>query len=264
MARLPKDIYQDAKIAHKQGDLENAMKLYAESTYFHNAAKVALQLGRPEQARDFYLDAGDTWSAEQVGKKHNIDAPTYKSPVFVENGTIPGYSGSHDLVSIVSQGEQGITHSDDGKPVLATFGIGPCISIVGYDSTNKTGFLTHYDPCVDLEASLSALFDSLPQDQKFEFDISIIGGNGSSVNTYRAIKSQLEAQTNPTRKLNVSEEDIFGNESRSVALDTRTGQKYVYDPKQFGNVRVNVPVIDGQIYTARMAYNSFAERQERP
>jgi len=43
MARLPKDIYQDAKIAHKQGDLENAMKLYAESTYFHNAAKVALQ-----------------------------------------------------------------------------------------------------------------------------------------------------------------------------------------------------------------------------
>src|SRR3989339_592752 len=194
MARLPKDIYQDAKIAHKQGDLENAMKLYAESTYFHNAAKVALQLGRPEQARDFYMDAGDTWSAEQVGKKHNIDAPSYKSPVYVKNGTIPQYSDTHDLVTIVSQGEQGIT--------------------------------------------------------------------GSSVNIYRAIKSKLETQSNPNVKLNVSEEDVFSNESKSIALDTRTGQKFVYDPKQFADVRVNVPIIDGRIYSARMAYNSFAKRQE--
>jgi len=216
-----------------------------------------------EQARDFYMDAGDTWSAEQVGKKHNIDAPSYKSPVYVKNGTIPQYSDTHDLVTIVSQGEQGITDSTDKKPVLATFGIGPCISIVGYDSTKRAGFLTHYDSCVDLEASLASVFESLPRDQQFEFDISIIGGDGSSVNIYRAIKSKLETQSNPNVKLNVSEEDVFSNESKSIALDTRTGQKFVYDPKQFADVRVNVPIIDGRIYSARMAYNSFAKRQER-
>ncbi len=83
-------------------------------------------------------------------------------------------------------------------------------------------------------------------------------------NTYRAIKSKLESLSNPALRLNVSEEDVFGNESRSVALDTRTGQKFVYDPKQFNDVRINVPVIDGQICTIRIAYNFFAERQERP
>jgi hypothetical protein len=257
MERLPKEIHQDAKKAHEEGDLERAMALYAESTYFHDAAKVALQLEQPSQARDFYLDAGDTWSAEQVGKKHNIDAPSYKSPVYVENGTIPRYSGSNDLVSIVSQGEQGITNSSDKKPVLATFGIGPCVSVVGYDSSKKTGFLTHYDSCVDLENSLASLFGLFPKDQEFNFDVSIIGGDGSSVSTYRAIKSQLESKSDTALRLNVSEEDIFGNESRSVALDTRTGQKFVYDPKQFDDVRINVPVIDGQTYAAKMAYNSF-------
>jgi len=260
--RLPKDIYEDAKRAHKQGNLEEALELYAKSTYFLKAAEVSLQLGRPEQARDFYLDAGDRWSAEQVGKKYNIDAPSYKSPVYIENRTIPQYTGSHELVTFISQREQGVTNSSDKKPVLATSGLTACISIVGYDSSKRVGFLTHYDDLVDLNTSFTSLLGSLPQDQEFGFDISIIGGDGSSVNLYRAIKYQLKSGSSERIRLSVSEEDVFGNVLRSVALDTRTGEKYVYDPKQFIDIKINIPARDGQIDTAKMTYNSFAEHRE--
>jgi chemotaxis receptor (MCP) glutamine deamidase CheD len=254
MTRLPKEIYQDAQKAHKSGDLEGAMALYAQSTYFHDAAKVALELKKPEVARDFYMEAGDTWSAEQVGKKHQIEAPKYVDPKYVSGGVVPEYQGKGDLVSIVSQGEQGITHADSEKPILATFGIGPCISVSGYDKEKSVGFLTHYDSLVEVLESMQQVSDGMPT-QELQFDVSIIGSDDSTVSMYKEIKSALEQLSQGSMKFNVTEEDVFGNVSRSVALDTRTGERFVYDPKKHDTSRINIPTIDGQKYVAQMAYN---------
>jgi len=55
------------------------------------------------------------------------------------------YSGNMNLVMEVMQREYGITHASDSKTVLASYGAGPCVMLVGHEPNKKIGFIAHYD-----------------------------------------------------------------------------------------------------------------------
>lgn len=193
-----------------------------------------------------------------------------KKPKYVLKGPVSRYSSSYNLITVIYSCEQGITNASDGKPVLATFGVGPCVSVVGYDPNKKVGFLTHYDFFTNVEKSLESLFCNIPQDGYFNFELTILGGTRFSVEMYNSVKSGLKKLPNQQYiTLTVSEEDVFGDNydahlstrntnPRSICLDTRTGDKFVYKPKPSdmfkGWIRLN-PLLETRI--AKMMYNSF-------
>ena len=53
-AKLPVEIYKEAQAAEKSGDLERAIKLYAQSQWHFKAVNLALDLGRISDAHRFY------------------------------------------------------------------------------------------------------------------------------------------------------------------------------------------------------------------
>ncbi|MDD4353392.1 MAG: hypothetical protein PHN56_02950 [Candidatus Nanoarchaeia archaeon] len=161
------------------------------------------------------------------------------------DGCMPIYQGSNNLVKLIYQREQGITYFNDNKPVLATFGLGPCLAIAGYDSRLKIGFLAHYDFLTNEKESIEQLIFLIPKNSFF--DVSLIGGNDSSIEQYGVIKELLK---NNEVLFNIIEEDVFGNISRSIVLDTRTGEKFAYNPKLFKNIKLIEPSM--QVTKAKM------------
>ena len=45
----------------------------------------------------------------------------------------------------IDQQGYGFTSSYDKNPFISTFGLGPCIALVGYNSEHKIGFIYHID-----------------------------------------------------------------------------------------------------------------------
>jgi len=149
-----------------------------------------------------------------------------KSRIFIKNSEIIE----------VSQHEQAITNAEDKKPILATYGLAPCISFSGWSPRHRIGFMTHYDSKTELESSFEILLKNISEQlhwQSTEFETRIIGGynyNNNSQETINFIKSKLNARPNITMKL--VEERIFTREVESVLLDTITGYVGVYNPKK--------------------------------
>ena len=53
------------------------------------------------------------------------------------------YSRNTKLIGSVSIDEGTISSADSNKPIIATFGLGPCIALAGYDRKSKIGFISH-------------------------------------------------------------------------------------------------------------------------
>lgn len=60
-------------------------------------------------------------------------------------------SNDMKLVQEISQREGVFSTSESKNPILATYGIGPCVSVIGYSKDLKRGFVTHYDSQTDKE-----------------------------------------------------------------------------------------------------------------
>jgi hypothetical protein len=152
---------------------------------------------------------------------------------FMEPSTRPQYHGSYDELTEVLQREFGITNGDDSKPILATYGLGPCVSMIGWSPKHKVGFLTHYDSMTKLSDSFSTLFYRISQQlekKASEFDVRIVGGEtNQSEQIIDFLKSRLNMRKDI--KMRLIEEDTGGcMNPRSIALDTRTGETFSYNP----------------------------------
>ncbi|MBS3094875.1 hypothetical protein J4474_04370 [Candidatus Pacearchaeota archaeon] len=139
------------------------------------------------------------------------------------------YTKNFEKVVEVSLREFAITSSLDSKPILATYGIGPCVSFSGWSPRHKIGFMTHYDARTRMADSFGNLLSNLSeilQGESTQFKVRIIGGYAIS-ESYNII-SFLESRLGSRKDLAMTlvEKDIFGDrvESKSVALDTKTGR----------------------------------------
>jgi hypothetical protein len=142
----------------------------------------------------------------------------------------PPYSGDYDDMVEISQREFGITTANDPKPILATDCISSCVAFCGWSQKHKVGFLTHYDGLTELNESFGSLLywiSQSVQDLPTEFDVRLIQGDWSRKEIINFLKARLNMRADIAMKL--VEEDIGGAMSKSIALDTRTGQTYSYD-----------------------------------
>ena len=144
------------------------------------------------------------------------------------------FTGKPDDFAEVFQAEFGVTRASDPKPVLATFGLGPCIAIGGYDRRSTVGFLAHFDKPKDGLDSFGAIYHILRQyvsPDTARFEVSLVGGqDGCSEGLLAEMKRVIKGSE--VYPMDLVREETLGSWdcNRSLALDTRTGQVHAYNP----------------------------------
>ncbi|MDP3639732.1 MAG: hypothetical protein Q8R53_00830 [Nanoarchaeota archaeon] len=154
----------------------------------------------------------------------------------------PEFSGNMDDVVDVSMNQQAVTRATDAKPVLATFGLGPCVSLVGYEPSEKVGFLTHYSASTEVNNSFPNLLATLyriglSHDGPTRFEVRLVGGWEREDKLIQELKTRVRHGTMFNMEI-VEEDTGYVEEGRSVALDTRTGELFSYSPKNNPHTKI--------------------------
>ena len=168
------------------------------------------------------------------------------------------YGNCYENVATVNQGEVGISSSESKTPILATSGLGPCISLSGWSPEQKIGFLTHWDTKYNSLGTFPVLCDKLlnGSNEPIEFEVRIVGGEkgySESDSEYRKEHMEIINSFIADQNWKLVEEDsgeVLGrfldpqrNQHipslennfyvRSIALDCRTGQALPYKDCDF-------------------------------
>ncbi len=156
----------------------------------------------------------------------------YEHHISGRNSFAP-YKLNYEEVIEILQREFGVTRGDDSKPVLATYGLGLCVALVGWSPTYKIGFLAHYDANTDLSTSFGHLLYVISKQlegKESEFYVRIFGGKEhASEQIIDFLKARLNIRKDILMKLIEEETDSYRNNT-SIALDTRTGKLFSYNP----------------------------------
>jgi len=149
------------------------------------------------------------------------------------------FKGDFSLVQEVLPGEYAITSATSSKPVLATCGLGPCVSLAGYNKTYKVAFLTHYRVGSNVLWSYNNLVKELLvfTNKKAKFELTLVGGEKNySEGLINIIKSKINSESR--LEMSLIEEDTLDFKSsvswatinRTNSIDSRIGKTYAYDP----------------------------------
>jgi hypothetical protein len=141
-----------------------------------------------------------------------------------------------DEIAEVLQSQAGFTIATDQKPIVATYGCGPCVAVGGYEATNKMAFVVHFASAREVEKCGGVIFYNISKlvKEKFERPIQIHlrgGTEGSSEETIETIKKWTTWRKDIP--MEIASEDILGRGfgfGRSLAIDSRTGSVSEYDP----------------------------------
>ncbi len=124
----------------------------------------------------------------------------------------------------ILQGYIGYTNSKSTKPILGTYGAGPCIIIYIYNPKTFAASLTHIDPTVHANGILNSMIYSLRKEENEKLEIHLRGGDGSSKEFAMKLLNDLSQKNNIELK---SCSLLSGDhESKSLAIDSRNGQIY--------------------------------------
>lgn len=126
---------------------------------------------------------------------------------------------------VVLQHEYAIAKETSIKPVLASFGAGPCLIVALYDTKNKVAVLSHVDSCTDLTSLPKNLFSEISIESTVAH---LFGGQESSKEMCLQILDLIER-----RGIKIENLDIvrgFGEDAASLAIDVRTGRVYTPVP----------------------------------
>jgi hypothetical protein len=135
------------------------------------------------------------------------------------------------------QAEASFTTATDKKPIVATYGCGPCVALGGYDATNKIAFIVHFSNAGEVRKSGGLIFYNIAKLVKEKIttpiQLHLRGGiEGQSEPIIEAIKMWMNQRKD--LPMEIASEDIldsgmcFGGKSLSV--DSRTGVVSDYDP----------------------------------
>jgi chemotaxis receptor (MCP) glutamine deamidase CheD len=145
-----------------------------------------------------------------------------------------------------------ISHALDKYPIVGTYGLNSCVSLILYEPNYKIGVVTHFDglpgwsQATHQRRGYKLEFDPLKYNignalahvykiigdntysSKLEFDVYIVGGiyrmsEVTIVDIYELITKKFENVV-----FNIKGRNLLGhdNQKRNVAIDTRTGELY--------------------------------------
>ena len=130
----------------------------------------------------------------------------------------------------VAQNELVMANLDSQKPILGTFGAGPCVAIAVYNPTTHKAMLTHVDGLTNIN-SLKKYLDIIAKDSSEPLQVHLAGGDESSKKMCANIIKMLKDRGDNTIKS--SKLIPLGRSGESLAIDARTGEIFTsFDPKQ--------------------------------
>lgn len=158
------------------------------------------------------------------------------------------------LVQEIFQREGAFSTAESEKPILATYGIGPCVSVVGYSKDLKRGFVTHYDSQTDKDLGkldnqywlpkslgLVSYWGTKGAENIVKYDIQILQGqnNPELLNGLEEYMDNMNNWNSDKVQLNVVNRDVEEQfyEGKNIALDLRTGKSFSYNPLNNPNRR---------------------------
>ena len=155
--------------------------------------------------------------------------------ISLNNSTI-SYSNQPDgsLISATFMGEAAFTLATDKKPVVATFGCGPCVALGGFDNVNKMAFVVHFSCAEEVENFGKTLTETISKlaKEKIQLQLHLRGGwSGLSEKTIKAIRewSLLNGASIISEEI-LSPVDEF--DSKSLFIDSRNGKIGEYYDKK--------------------------------
>jgi hypothetical protein len=142
-----------------------------------------------------------------------------------------------DKIAEALQSELAITTADDARPIVATYGCGPCVAVGGYDPTNKIAFVVHFANAGEVRKSGGLIFYNISKLVKTPISspiqLHLRGGHeGQSEATVEAIKLWMR-QRREDLPMEIASEDILTSGmgmGESLSIDSRTGEVSEYSP----------------------------------
>lgn len=129
------------------------------------------------------------------------------------------------------------TIETDKKPIVATYGLSPCVALGGYDETNKIAFIVHFSNAGEVRKAAGLMFLNIAKLAKIKIatpiKLHLRGGiEGQSEAIIEAIKIWMEQR--PDLPMEIASQDILVSRahlgSKSLSIDSRNGEVSEYDP----------------------------------
>lgn len=142
-----------------------------------------------------------------------------------------------DKIAEALLSELAITTADDARPIVATYGCGPCVAVGGYDSTNKIAFVVHFTGAGEVIDPRGLVFSNILKLVKTSISspiqLHLRGGyKGQSEATVEAIKVWMRQRED--LPMEIASADILTSSIRgigkSLSIDSRTGEVSEYNP----------------------------------
>ncbi len=147
-----------------------------------------------------------------------------------------------DVIAEAFQAEVVFSSSVDPKPIIASYGAGPCVIVGGYDKVHQVGFVAHFSCSGEVLAGgikiIKKLKALIPEDRTGQFDLVLKGGIKTeevSEKTLATISHWVGMTNELSRKCSFQVRSVESlasprEDSKSLAIDTRTGAMRDYDP----------------------------------
>ncbi len=168
-----------------------------------------------------------------VGKLRKFLSFPRHDPNETADSLRPEYQGDYSLLNLVHGGEATISSAESQRPVIGSFGMGPCVAMAGYDPAQKVGFISHNGTGDYLEVLHDLVLEELRKKSKseLEMDVYIIGGMVGSDELASKLRNFAKRKFNPRiinedLALDVSDWTYLG---KSFLLDVRDGRVYSID-----------------------------------
>ena len=175
-----------------------------------------------------------------VGKVRKFIGFPRQDPNEVADRLRPVYCGDYSLLNLVHGGEATISTSESERPIIGSFGMGPCIAMTGYDPKQKIGFISHNGIGDYVETLHTLVLEELRKKSKSELkmDIHIVGGMIGSGELASRLTGVARDNFNPRRiscdlALDTSDWTYLG---KSFLLDVRNGNIYSVDGRPLSSI----------------------------
>jgi len=140
----------------------------------------------------------------------------------------------------VFQSEVGFTTASDAKPIISSYGAGPCVIVGGYNLHTKTAFLAYFSHAGEVDVGATMIMErlkALVENKEEEFLLTLKGGivgDPISRKTMNSIANWVSSYSQGKRiSLKIVSIDPLKSSrgaSKSLSIDTRTGAINEYDP----------------------------------
>ena len=194
-------------------------------------------------------------------------------PIFMPISKLPEFAGNFNEVAEVLQGEVAVTDGAARLPITATWGVGPCVGIAGWDRTNKTSFMCHFDVDKAVRPTQETILYHLRQaanNNQFRGSIIIFSGQSSAEQaTAREVIELCRNNQGDDIRFDVVYQELgIQGDGISLALDSRTGalSRYKFTNNKFHReAEAEVTLAEAFIrcsgQSLKLAYSSAFDRR---